>query len=81
MNMGGVLASKQLESPPVKFSRKDCWEAKDAYFACLDRYEAKEQFVPRTTCEEERHKFEDQCLPSWQAHFLAQRGVLPSSSR
>ncbi|CEL94959.1 unnamed protein product [Vitrella brassicaformis CCMP3155] len=58
------------------FSRKECWEARDVYFACLDQHGGDAE-----QCKKEKEAFEAKCLVSWQKHFLLQkqyRVALPS---
>nr|CEL66368.1 TPA: hypothetical protein BN1204_021855 [Neospora caninum Liverpool] len=58
-------------------SRTACWAAKDEYFACLDRHDGDSY----SECKEYKQRFEERCLPSWQKHFMAQRGYGDRSPR
>jgi cytochrome c oxidase assembly factor 6 len=54
---------------PDRSERARCWEARDAYFACLDRANVidpvKEDKVARAACSAENTNFEDNCATSW----------------
>jgi cytochrome c oxidase assembly factor 6 len=63
----GWFGSSKAEKPNA-ISREDrsrCWEARDAYFSCLD---AAEVVVPGTEgskCAPQRNTYEQNCAKSW----------------
>lgn len=62
---------KQDEHGVLKSSRKKCYEARDAFFACVDELGSGFQAgqpVP-ADCKDLRKKYEECCSASWVAHF------------
>lgn len=61
-NDGGFIA-------PDRNQRAHCWEARDVYFACLDRNNildsVKEANKAATLCGKENVGFEKNCASSW----------------
>ncbi|KAH6668160.1 cytochrome oxidase c subunit VIb-domain-containing protein [Plectosphaerella plurivora] len=58
---------------PDRSERARCWEARDAYFACLDRANVidpvKEDKAARAACSAENTGFENNCATSWVKYF------------
>lgn len=54
---------------PDRSERKKCWEARDSYFACLDRSNiidaVKEDKAARKACPAENELFERDCATAW----------------
>lgn len=54
---------------PDRTERARCWEARDAYFACLDKANVidpvKEDKAVRSACSRENTNFEQNCATSW----------------
>ncbi len=78
-NMGWFGSSKA--DKPNANSREDrskCWEARDAYFSCLD---AAEVVVPGTEgskCASQRNAYEQNCAKSWVCLFLPAYTHIPA---
>lgn len=53
-------------------SRKECWDARDAFFACAD---ASSEGQVEARCAREWEAFNKRCLPSWVKHFMMQRNL------
>ena len=47
-------------SAPNKEERQKCWQARDAYFECLDKYDD-----DGTKCKTQRNVFEKNCIAQW----------------
>mmetsp|Transcript_3231 Transcript_3231/g.7623 ORF Transcript_3231/g.7623 Transcript_3231/m.7623 type:complete len:83 (-) Transcript_3231:17-265(-) len=75
-----VLAEEGKVTSAVK--RKECWAARDAFFACLDRGDGQMTPEAERRCSAEWRDFQKRCLPSWVKHFVMQRnlGQLPAQS-
>lgn len=60
-----------------KSSRKLCWEARDNYFACLDKHKIENDLIDsklaQTHCKTEDDEFEKQCISSWVTYFREKR--------
>ncbi|KAK4457750.1 cytochrome c oxidase assembly factor 6 [Cladorrhinum samala] len=58
---------------PSRAERQKCWEARDAYFACLDRNNIvdalKEDKKAGKVCGAESQKFEGDCAIQWVTYF------------
>ncbi|KAM0321929.1 hypothetical protein ACHAQA_009826 [Verticillium albo-atrum] len=58
---------------PDRNERKKCWEARDSYFACLDRSNIidalKEDRAARNACPTENDAFERDCATAWVKYF------------
>jgi cytochrome c oxidase assembly factor 6 len=55
--------------PPDRSERKRCWEARDAYFSCLDRSDivdaTKDASKAAKMCPSETTAFERDCATAW----------------
>ncbi|KAL2315763.1 Cytochrome c oxidase subunit 6B-like protein new16 [Schizosaccharomyces pombe] len=55
-------------------AREKCWEARDAYFGCLDRHSIldglKDDTKAAQACPAEKTAFETDCVKSWVNYFL-----------
>lgn len=67
---GGFIA-------PDRTERAQCWEGRDAFFACLDRASivdsVKEDAKARQACPKELAAFESACKDSWVTYFKKRR--------
>lgn len=56
-------------TPLKRNERKACWEARDAYFACLDKNNildaVKDADAALANCPSENAKYEQDCATSW----------------
>ena len=74
-----AAASSQAAPSSGGFSRKRCIKRKDAYFACLDDWDAQARSTnggspsPTVDCSAAKTSFDRDCLPSWVKHFEIQR--------
>ncbi|KAG0680079.1 hypothetical protein C6P41_000347 [Kluyveromyces marxianus] len=82
--MGWFSKQKEMDDPtkaPSRSSRKQCWESRDLFFACLDKIDVvnaldpKHQKVIKSTCSSEEAKFEHDCATSWISYFKEKRVV------
>lgn len=59
---------------PSRNDRQHCWEARDAYFACLDRHDIldalKNEEGAKKNCGGESQKFEMNCAQTWVGPFI-----------
>ena len=63
----GWFGSTKAEKPNA-ISREDrskCWEARDAYFACLDAAEVVVAGTEGSKCASQRKFYEQNCAKSW----------------
>ena len=68
----GWFGSSKTETPNA-ISRQDrskCWEARDAYFACLDAAEVVVAGTEGSKCAAQRKSYEQNCAKSWVSHPL-----------
>ncbi|KAG9594435.1 hypothetical protein KCU77_g4970, partial [Aureobasidium melanogenum] len=67
---GGFIA-------PDRTKRAHCWEARDAYFACLDKNNiidsVKQSEKADSLCAPESAKFDQNCASSWVQYFKKRR--------
>ncbi|KAK4161837.1 oxidoreductase-like protein [Cladorrhinum sp. PSN259] len=58
---------------PTRSERKKCWEARDTYYACLDKNSIidalKEDKKAASMCKSEGEKFEGDCAREWVTYF------------
>jgi len=56
-------------TPLKRNERKACWEARDAYFKCLDKHDildaVKDADAALKNCPTENAKYEQDCATSW----------------
>ncbi|KAI9642418.1 hypothetical protein NHQ30_009223 [Ciborinia camelliae] len=85
----GLFGTSQASLPPPKISadgapiapdrsqRSQCWEARDAYFRCLDRDgiidSITENVKAEKSCGKEARGFEKNCATSWVQYFKKRR--------
>ncbi|KAG5716498.1 hypothetical protein E4T56_gene9513 [Termitomyces sp. T112] len=55
--------------------RQHCWEARDAYFACLDREGVIKAGEEGKTCSSESRKYQENCAKSWIEYFNQRRVI------
>lgn len=71
--------SKEEEKPDMKkmSSRKVCWEARDNFFACLDKHNIEDAIKndkeAKSKCSAENKQFEKDCIKSWVEYFKQRR--------
>jgi cytochrome c oxidase assembly factor 6 len=58
-------------SAPNKQQRKGCWNARDAYWKCLD-----ENMDDKSKCTAQRQLFENNCITQWLQYFDRRREFL-----
>jgi len=89
MGLFDFLSSSRDKLPPPKISsdgapiapdrtqRAQCWEARDAYFKCLDKHaiidSIKEQDKSAKACATESRAFDANCASSWVTYFKKRR--------
>lgn len=57
--------------PPLRQNRKQCWESRDAYFACLDAKGVVKPGDEGTACADVKKPYEKNCAKSWvRSHCL-----------
>ncbi|PQE23670.1 Cytochrome c oxidase assembly factor 6 protein [Rutstroemia sp. NJR-2017a BVV2] len=85
----GLFGSAQASLPPPKIGpdgapiapdrsqRSRCWEARDAYFKCLDKAEIIDSLTDKDkaekACSAEGRAFEGNCATSWVQYFKKRR--------
>ncbi|KAA8896192.1 cytochrome oxidase c subunit VIb-domain-containing protein [Sphaerosporella brunnea] len=64
-------------TPPTRTQRAKCWEARDAFFRCLDTAgivdAIKDSTAAKTSCSGEMAAFEKECVASWVEYFKKRR--------
>ena len=70
-----VPSSDGAYEAPDRTARSQCWEARDSFFACLDRAgiidSIKESDRAQATCGEEAKALSRDCASSWVGHYLS----------
>ncbi|KAL4262496.1 cytochrome c oxidase subunit 6B family protein [Pleurotus pulmonarius] len=61
----GSSSSKVADAAPTRQDRQKCWEARDSYFACLDRAGVVKAGDEGKACKDENEKYEANCAKSW----------------
>jgi hypothetical protein len=63
----GWFRSSKAEKPDAtsREDRSKCWEARDAYFACLDEAEVVVAGTEGSKCASQRKLYEQNCAKSW----------------
>ena len=63
----GWFGSSKAEKPDAtsREDRSKCWEARDAYFACLDAAEVVVAGTEGSKCASQRKFYEQNCAKSW----------------
>ncbi|KAF9261914.1 hypothetical protein L218DRAFT_960869 [Marasmius fiardii PR-910] len=73
------FSSKKTEEPkvPSRDDRQKCWEARDAYFSCLDAVGVVKAGEERSkgACESENLVYEKSCARSWIEYFNQRRVI------
>ncbi|KAK7471234.1 hypothetical protein VKT23_002642 [Stygiomarasmius scandens] len=70
-------SKKEEVSAPTRQDRQKCWEARDAYFACLDGIgvvKAGEE-KSKGACTLEAKNYEENCAKSWIEYFNQRRVI------
>ncbi|KAF8274628.1 cytochrome oxidase c subunit VIb-domain-containing protein [Lactarius quietus] len=73
-------ADKNTTNTPSREDRTKCWEARDAYFACLDAAEVVVAGTEGSKCAAQRKAYEQNCAKSWIDYFN-QRRVLAEKQK
>ena len=61
---------KKGEKFMKKAERKQCWDARDEYWSCLDKYLASgDDSAVKEQCKQFRDKYTEFCPPTWVTHF------------
>ncbi|KAF8905678.1 cytochrome oxidase c subunit VIb-domain-containing protein, partial [Mucidula mucida] len=64
------------EGAPTREDRQQCWDARDTYFACLDRVGVvKAGQEGQTVCREEAKLYKMNCAESWIEYFNQRRVI------
>ncbi|THH33473.1 hypothetical protein EUX98_g725 [Antrodiella citrinella] len=71
---------KQDAEPDLRQDRKKCWEARDAYFACLDAAGVVKAGSEGVVCATPLTVYEQNCAKSWISYFN-QRRVLAEQQK
>ncbi|EFP12676.1 hypothetical protein GCK72_002348 [Caenorhabditis remanei] len=60
------------EEPSLKSERRKCYEARDKYVECIDKFlaQGKSEKESEKACRAERNNFEGNCPTSWVNHFI-----------
>ncbi|KAI9728398.1 MAG: hypothetical protein M1828_003798 [Chrysothrix sp. TS-e1954] len=63
--------------PMQRSERKACWEARDSYFACLDKNSILDALAEKDAaakkCGSQSQRFETDCASSWITYFKQKR--------
>ncbi|KAG8212894.1 hypothetical protein J3R82DRAFT_11235 [Butyriboletus roseoflavus] len=63
--MAWFTTSKPDVSTVSRDDRKQCWEGRDIYFACLDHAGVLEAGKEGNACAKEKSRYEASCAKSW----------------
>ncbi|KAF8526213.1 cytochrome oxidase c subunit VIb-domain-containing protein [Hysterangium stoloniferum] len=58
---------------PDRSQRQVCWDARDCYYACLDKNSVLKPGEERNVCTKEKKSYEGNCAKSWIAYFDKRR--------
>ncbi|KAE9369066.1 hypothetical protein N431DRAFT_379814 [Stipitochalara longipes BDJ] len=71
------ISSDGAPIAPDRTQRARCWEARDAYFGCLDRNNIVDSITEKDkaekACSPEGRGFESNCASSWVTYFKKRR--------
>ncbi|KAJ5033568.1 uncharacterized protein L3040_008680 [Drepanopeziza brunnea f. sp. 'multigermtubi'] len=71
------ISSDGAPIAPDRTQRAHCWEARDAYFACLERNDIVDSIGESAraakACKREGEAFEGNCASSWVTYFKKRR--------
>ncbi|TEB23273.1 hypothetical protein FA13DRAFT_1600148, partial [Coprinellus micaceus] len=76
--MGWFSSSPKQEEnagTTTRQNRKQCWDARDAYFACLDQRGVIKAGEEGSACAALKDKYEGQCAKSWIDYFNQRRVI------
>ncbi|KAI0269084.1 cytochrome oxidase c subunit VIb-domain-containing protein [Russula aff. rugulosa BPL654] len=78
----GWFGSSKADKPNAtsREDRSKCWEARDAYFSCLDTAEVVVPGTEGSKCASQRNTYEHNCAKSWIDYFN-QRRVLAEKQK
>ncbi|PFH51118.1 hypothetical protein AMATHDRAFT_143349 [Amanita thiersii Skay4041] len=65
----------ELAGAPTRQDRQKCWEARDAYFACLDGIGVIKAGEEEGKCSAARKAYEGNCAKSWIDYFNQRRVI------
>jgi len=79
----GWFGSSKAEKPNAtsREDRSKCWEARDAYFSCLDAAEVVVAGTEGSKCAEQRKLYEQNCAKSWVSLPFSPLESSPSQSQ
>ncbi|CAN3361017.1 cytochrome c oxidase assembly factor 6 [Diutina catenulata] len=72
-------SSETVTAPPKRGKRKECWDSRDEFFACLtannidDSLSPKSEDKVKSQCGAQRANFEGKCVESWVKYFQEKR--------
>ncbi|BGO99376.1 cytochrome c oxidase, subunit VIb [Rhodotorula toruloides] len=58
---------------PDRSQRSQCWESRDAYFACLDKNGVQVPGQEGEACKKENNEYKGKCAGSWVDYFNKRR--------
>ncbi|KAH6871467.1 cytochrome oxidase c subunit VIb-domain-containing protein [Coprinopsis sp. MPI-PUGE-AT-0042] len=75
--MGWFSSSKpaEEEGTTTRQNRKQCWDARDAYFSCLDRQRIVKAGEEGAACAAENKAYAENCAHSWIEYFNQRRVI------
>lgn len=71
--------SSNESTPPLRSTRKKCWESRDKFFACLDgigvenALDSAHKPAVKKNCSSQEAEFDRDCAASWVKYFKEQR--------
>lgn len=60
-------------SAPDRSQRSQCWESRDAYFACLDKNGVQVPGQEGEACKQENNEYKGKCAGSWVSRQISHR--------
>ncbi|KAH9918903.1 cytochrome oxidase c subunit VIb-domain-containing protein [Epithele typhae] len=69
----GWFGKSSTPDPTSRHDRQQCWESRDAYFACLDRAQVVKPGDEGGACRDTLKTYEQNCAKSWIDYFNKRR--------
>ncbi|KAF9928825.1 hypothetical protein BGZ75_002376 [Mortierella antarctica] len=69
------MTQQETVHHPSRSARQNCWNVRDAYYACLDKSNVLDPSAPEAVnvCQDLRNQYENGCMKSWVEYFNKRR--------
>ncbi|PPQ83977.1 hypothetical protein CVT25_000523 [Psilocybe cyanescens] len=68
-------SSSKEDTAQSREGRQKCWDARDGYFACLDKAQVIKAGDEGSACSKEKKEYEGSCAKSWIEYFNQRRVI------